>query len=523
MGPLRGLGVPDKVDPPAERIDSGIRREARVVGLRGFSTPSLEAVERRRMQLWVMSTGLLIAFSLGVVALSTWPAVWNGTETWVPPSILRISIVYMAIAFCAYSIEKEVHLHRLSKMLVDERVLSTALTNRLHEVSLLLESGRAINSVLDLQAVLDTILTSAAELLGGVSGSIMLVEGDELVTAAAQGNEAAHGARMQIGEGIAGQVAQSSEPLLIDGQADPGRFPGLLPRSSRIDSAMSTPLIHRGDVVGVLNVNAAPGRVFTEYDLRAMSVFAEQAASAISNARMYEAERQHVSELMRLDKLKGEFVALVTHELRTPITSILAANSLRRRPEMLDQREEMDDIVERQARRLDGMVEDLLAAGRMERSESPPRIEAVDIASLVRRAVSDAVIAGLDVSVDGPESALVRGDEEWLRRVFDNLLDNARKYGAPPVHVRIGAGQGTVLVSVDDNGPGVPEAQRDRVFERFQRLEAGTGQPGLGLGLSIVRGLLRRLNGDVWLQEAPGGGASFVVSIPEAQESRKAV
>jgi signal transduction histidine kinase len=401
--------------------------------------------------------------------------------------------------------------------------LSTALTNRLHEVSLLLESGRAINSVLDLQAVLDTILTSVAELLGGASGSIMLLEGDQLVTAASRGNEASRGVRIQVGEGIAGQVAKSSEPLLIDGKADSGRFPGLSPRGTKIDSAMSTPLIHRDDVVGVLNVNAGAGRVFTEYDLRAMSVFAEQAASAISNARLFEAERQHVSELMRLDKLKGEFVALVTHELRTPITSILAATNLGRRPEMADQREEMDDIVERQARRLDGMVEDLLAAGRLERAESPPRIEAVDIASIVRLAVSDASLAGLDVSVDGPPSVLVNGDEEWLRRVFDNLLDNAKKYGAPPVHVRIGSGSGTVLVSVDDKGPGVPEDQREHVFERFQRLESGAAQPGLGLGLSIVRGLVRRLNGEVWLHEAPGGGASFVVSMPEAQQSRQAV
>jgi two-component system, OmpR family, sensor histidine kinase KdpD len=518
--------VSDMAEPAKDQIDQidpGIRREARVVGLRGFKTPSLEAVERRRLQLWVMSTGLIIIFSLCVVALSTWPSIWSGTQTWISPSILRIAIVSMAIAFCAYSIEKEIHLHRLSKMLVDERILSTALTNRLHEVSLLLDSGRAINSVLDLQAVLDTILTSVAELLGGASGSIMLLDGEQLVTAASRGNEAARGVRIQVGEGIAGQVARSSEPLLIDGRANSGRFPGLMPRGSSIDSAMSTPLIHREDVVGVLNVNAAPGRVFTEYDLRAMSVFAEQAASAISNARLFEAERQHVSELMRLDKLKGEFVALVTHELRTPITSILAATSLGRRPEMADQREEMDDIVDRQARRLDGMVEDLLAAGRLERAESPPKIEDVDIASLVRIAVSDAAVAGLEVSVDGPESVVVRGDEEWLRRVFDNLLDNAKKYGAPPVHVRIGSGPGTVQVSVEDHGPGVPEDQRDHVFERFQRLESGITQPGLGLGLSIVRGLMRRLSGDVWLQEAPGGGASFVVSIPEAQESRQAV
>jgi two-component system sensor histidine kinase KdpD len=505
--------------PKDEVAVEGIRREARVVGLRGFNTPSLEAVERRRLQLWIVSTVLLIAVSLGVVALSISPAT---PPTWLPPSVLRISILFMTVAFCFYSIEKEIHLHRLAKLLVDERVLSTALTNRLHEVSLLLESGRAINSALDLQTVLHTILSSASELLEGASGSIMLREGEELVVACVLGNDVPQGERVLVGAGIAGHVLEASESLLVEGAADPDRFPGLSPNGSRIDSSMSAPLVNRGEVLGVLNVNAAPGRGFTEYDLRAMSVFAEQAASAISNARLYEAERQNVSELMRMDRLKGEFLALVTHELRTPITSILAAISIAQRPEMASKRAEMDDIVERQAKRLDGMVEDLLAAGRLERAESPPRIEAIDVASLVRRAAADATVAGLTVEVDGPDSAMVEGDEEWLRRAFDNLLDNAGKYGRPPVRIEVEAGPATVTVKVLDGGPGVPEQERERVFERFQRLEGGP-QPGLGLGLSIVRGLIRRLGGDVWVAEAPGGGAAFTVSMPNAHQRKQAV
>ena len=498
----------------------GIRREARVVGLRGFNTPSLEAVERRRLQLWIVSTVLLIAVSLSVVVLSISPAT---PVTWLPPWVLRVSILFMTIAFCFYSIEKEVHLHRLAKLLVDERVLSTALTNRLREVSLLLESGRAINSVLDLQTVLNTILSSASELLGGASGSIMLREGEELVVACVLGTDAPEGERVLVGTGIAGHVMKANESLLIDGAADPVRFPGHSANGSEIDSAISAPLVNRDEVVGVLNVNAAPGRGFTEYDLRAMSVFAEQAASAISNARMYEAERQHVSELMRLDRLKGEFVALVTHELRTPITSILAANSIAQRPEMSPQRAEMDDIVKRQAKRLDGMVEDLLAAGRLERAESPPRIESVDVASLVRRVASDATVAGISVEVEGPDSVLVVGDEEWLHRVFDNLLDNAGKYGRPPVRIEIEPGPSEVQVRVLDSGPGVPQPERERVFERFQRLEGSGTQPGLGLGLSIVRGLVRRLGGDVWVEEAQGGGAAFIVSMPKVQQHAEAV
>src|SRR5438552_9923248 len=507
--------------PDSEGIAEGIRRELRVVGLRGFSTPSLEMVERRRLQLWVLTTFLLLSVSLAVVALSVWP---SAQQSWLLPSpVLHVSIVLMALAFCTYAIEKEMHLHRLSRLLTDERVLSTALTNRLHEVSLLLEAGKAINSVLDLPAVLDTILRSATELLGGASGSIMLVEGDELVTECFQGDETARNSRVRIGEGIAGRVAESREPLLVDGKVDSERFPGWTRRRSKVESAVSTPLVSRDEVVGVLNVNAGAERTFTEYDLRAMSVFAEQAAAAISNARMYEAERQHVLELIRVDRLKSEFVALVTHELRTPITSILGAIKTAQQLETAGEREVMNDIVERQAKRLDGMVEELLAAARLERSDSPPRTEVIDVASLARIVASDLAVSGLEVELDAPASAMIVGDPEWVRRILDNLLDNAWKYGTPPVRIEVEAGKKIVVVSVLDHGPGIPDTEREEVFERFQRLGHNASQPGLGLGLPIVRGLVRALGGDVWIEETLGGGAAFRVSMVAAQSEQEGV
>ena len=499
-----------------EGLSEGIRREARVVGLSGFSTPSLETVERRRLQLWVLTALVLMAVSLAVVALATWPV--PDVLPFAISTVLRVAVVLLSAAFCAYAIEKELHLHRLARLLVDERVLSTALTNRLHEVSLLLETGKAINSVLDLKVVLDTILGSAIELLGGTSGSIMLAEEDELVTVCVRGNDHARGSRMRFGEGIAGHVAAMREPLLIDGDADPADFPGLVERAEPIDSAISTPLVSRDEVVGVLNVNTTAGRIFTEYDLRAMSVFAEQAAAAIANAKLYEAERQHVAELIQLDRMQSEFVSLVSHELRTPITSILGAIAVTHRPDAADLHEEMDDIVERQARRLSGMVEDLLTAARLGGDGPTARAEVVDIAELVRTAAFDASLAGTEVAVVAPDTALVLGDAESIRRLLDNLVDNARKYGEPPILVEVASVPGRVVVSVVDAGPGVPEAEWERVFERFQRLETDRSQPGLGLGLPIVRGLARSLGGDVWIEEAPGGGAAFRVRLRPADD-----
>jgi len=282
----------DKV-PDGDRL----RREARVAGLRDFRTPSLEAVVRRRRQLWLVTTIVIASVAAGVMVVAR-PTGSSPHMLSVP--LLRLSVILLAVACCAYAIEKEVHLGRATRMLTDERVLTAALTNRLHEVSLLLDAGRALNQLLELPELLQTVLRSACELLDANGGSMMLVEGDELVTVCVRGREEAVGARLRLGEGIAGHVALRREPVLIEGHVDPTEFPGLADREPYVESAMSLPLVHRDEVVGVLNVNAAADYAFTEYDLRAVAVFAEQAAAAIANARLYEAERAHVAELIEL-------------------------------------------------------------------------------------------------------------------------------------------------------------------------------------------------------------------------------
>jgi putative methionine-R-sulfoxide reductase with GAF domain len=274
-----------------------LRREARVAGLRDFRTPSLEAVERRRLRLWLLTTVVIALVAAGVMVV-TRPA--DGSSRMFSEPLLRLAVFLLALVFCVYAVEKESRLGRATRMLTDERVLTAALTNRLHEASLLLEAGRAMNSVLDLPELLQTVLRSACDLLDANGGSIMLVEGDELVTLCVRGRQEAVGARLKVGEGVAGHVALRREPVLIEGHVDPTEFPGLADRDPYVESAMSLPLIHRDEVVGVLNVNAAADYAFTEYDLRAVAVFAEQAASAVANARLYEAERAHVAELIEL-------------------------------------------------------------------------------------------------------------------------------------------------------------------------------------------------------------------------------
>jgi K+-sensing histidine kinase KdpD len=500
-----------------EQVTERIEREARVAGLRDFRTPSLEAVERRRLQLWVLTAILLVSISVGLVAVSTWNT--TATRAFTSTPVMRIAVVLLSAAFCLYAIEKERHLRKLSRLLIDERVLTTALSNRLREVELLLDAGKAMNGVLELSVVLETILGGAVELLGADSGSVMLLEGKELAVACARGNVGAESGRVRLGEGISGHVAQTREALLIHGKADPKDFPGLVPHADPVASAISAPLIHRGALLGVLNVNASGEKVFTEFDLRAVSLFAEQAAASIANARLYETERAHVAELTHLNRLKSEFVALVSHELRSPIASIIGAVTSSRKPEMQEHRGELEGIVERAALRLGSMVEDLLSAAELERGDSVRRLESVNLAQVVREAAADHAVTDRLVDVSAPLDAVVVCDREYVRRIIDNLIDNAFKYGSPPVRIEVAVDDHDVMLSVLDAGRGIAEADRERVFDRFQRLDTINGH-GLGLGLSVVQGLVEAMGGEVRVDEGPEGGAAFRICFPRPERSR---
>jgi hypothetical protein len=275
---------------------SGRERGASVASLREFRTPSLEAVERRRSQLWKRTTAALVAVVIGVVILSTWP---DDQALSMPASTMRTMFVVLAAGFFVFAARQELHLGRLSRMLTDERVLTAALTNRLHEVELLSRAGREMNAILELPALLRTVLQTATELLGAGGGSVMLLGDGELEIVETLGRDELLGERVRLGEGVAGQVALRREPILIDGVVDRERFPGLADREPYVDSSLSVPMIHGDRVVGVLNVNAPAGLGFTQHDLRALSVFAEPAAGALENAMRFEAQRARADAVER--------------------------------------------------------------------------------------------------------------------------------------------------------------------------------------------------------------------------------
>ncbi len=205
-------------------------------------------------------------------------------------------------------------------------------------------------------------------------------------------------------------------------------------------------------------------------------------------------------------------LANASHELRSPLTRIRMGIELMGSNPSPAFKEEIN----RNIRELDQLIDEILLASRLDASETDLGTpESVDLAGLVAEECAR-VDADLDPGDDA--SALeVQGVSRLLRRLVRNLLENARRHGAGSVHAQLRLVGATVELRVSDNGPGVPPALRERIFEPFYRLPGATERDGgVGLGLALVRSIVQRHGGAVRCEEAPGGGASFVVQLPQA-------
>ena len=228
----------------------------------------------------------------------------------------------------------------------------------------------------------------------------------------------------------------------------------------------------------------------------------------------------------RLEEEKSDFIATISHELRTPMAAVYgAAQTLLSRDAELtpSQKREMLEMVTTQAARLGQITEAVLLTTQLDRGTLAVDREAVDVAELTRSTV-DAMrpqlppSAEVDVEV-APEVGAATGARDRIQQVLVNLLDNAVKYGGDGrVRIRVEPANGAVRILVVDSGPGIPFAEQQRIFEKFYRSgpELTRAQGGTGLGLYISRELVQRMGGRLDVRSAPGAGATFVVELPRA-------
>ena len=236
-------------------------------------------------------------------------------------------------------------------------------------------------------------------------------------------------------------------------------------------------------------------------------------ASTLRHQTALNAERRAV-------ELKDEFVSMVSHEFRTPLTSIAGFSETLRATWSELSSEEIEEfliIMRQEAQHLSSLVEDILVIPRIEAGRLRLRTNEFDLAAEVA-ATSRLVFAdtGKDVNAAIPGGVMVKADRGRTGQVLRNLMDNARKYGGDAVEIEGEAGTEIYTISISDNGPGIAEADWERVFEHFEQVSKGDSRSdeGVGLGLPIARQLARAMGGDVWYVPRFPTGASFRFSMP---------
>lgn len=263
---------------------------------------------------------------------------------------------------------------------------------------------------------------------------------------------------------------------------------------------------------GSLIVTTGPLTPFFGTDeLRSLSATAVLVDLALGRARLFELER-------RSREAMQDFVAIASHDLRTPVSVIHgAAVMLGDHWQNIDDDEKHNFVsaIRRQVVLLDRLIDDLLTVSKLDVEEIDVIRESVDVTEIAREAVEAVARDGpVDISTDGPTLAVA--DPDHVTRMLQNYLNNALVYGAPPYRIEISGRDDWVTVRVIDHGSGVSEDFAPLLFQKFARADKKKSKStqGTGLGLSIVRGLAQANGGDAWYEETSSGGACFALRLP---------
>jgi len=362
---------------------------------------------------------------------------------------------------------------------------------------------------LELDELLPVLLPRIRDILSTDTCAVLLVdeERQELAARAALGieEEVEQGVRIPLGKGFAGRIAASGRPVILDNVAQADVVNPIL-REKGITSMLGVPLLVQGRAIGVLHVGTLTPRRFTRDDEELLLLVADRVAVAIERARLHE-------ELILLDELRANFVAIASHELRTPAASVYGAvATLAERGDDLspETREELLRIAYEQGERLSRLLDQLLDLSRLDSRRIRVAPRPIVLQSVLAKIAHEAVPQGTELEFDVPHDLAVIADPLVLDRVVSNLLVNATRHGEPPIVLSAEQRDRHIRISVADHGHGVPDEVRPRLFERFER---GTDVRGTGLGLAIARAYARAHGGDLVYDDA-GDGARFEVVIP---------
>jgi K+-sensing histidine kinase KdpD len=400
---------------------------------------------------------------------------------------------------------------------------------RINQIEIINEISGTLNSTLELEDLLQSTASAIYNSFGYFDVSIFLFSGDELALKAHAGtikDFLPEGYSQKAEEGLIGWVAMNGNYALVNDVSQDPRY--LIHKYQNTRSELTIPIKISDEVVGVLNIEDTKLYAFDDTDVIVLQTLADQIASALNNAQLYEKVRNANAKLTELDNLKSEFLGIVSHDFRSPLSSIILAGKSLLKSEEVEKstrfKEYMQLIVD-QANRLIQLAEDTLSITRIESGQIHLQLKIVNIERLIKEAMSLVKLSkrhNIGFSVD-PNASFIIGDQAKLRQVIQNLLSNSVKYsphgGQIFVEVR-DISDDEIQFSITDEGIGVKPDDVDKLFQKFSRVESGDAQKikGSGLGLWICREIIEAHKGKIWIESEYGKGSIFKFTLKKAED-----
>jgi two-component system sensor histidine kinase/response regulator len=396
-----------------------------------------------------------------------------------------------------------------------------------------------LNSTLEFDSVLERILFNVGRVVPHDEANIMLISGDDAYVCQSRGKtpRPVLVASLRISETAhLRQMMETGAPLIISDVSTQASWRER-PESRWIRSYLSVPIRAKGETVGFINLDSATPNFFTEAHAARLAIFADQAATAVHNARLYQQAQTELAERRRIEaelqqakeaaeaasQAKGAFLANMSHELRTPLNAILGFTQLLARDDNLtpDQRDNLATI-QRSGQHLLTLINDVLDMSKIEAGRMALRPENFDLRHMLNdleemfrlRATNKHLLLDFDLTPDLPR--YIYADEGKLRQVLINLLGNAVKFTVVGgVALRAAYHPDRLSIEVEDSGPGLTAEELTQIFRPFVQVASSQkAHEGTGLGLSISYEFVRLMGGELRVSSVPDHGSVFSFDIP---------
>jgi signal transduction histidine kinase len=400
---------------------------------------------------------------------------------------------------------------------------------RISQIELINEITHRLRSMLDREELLRVAAEAIQKTFNYCDVAIFLLD-EERRHLVLEAHSGSHGDVLPPGylqdleAGIAGWVVSHDEKVLCNDVSQDPRY--ISPASPETKSELAIPIRVEGLVAGVLNVEDRKLHAFDETDAVVLETLCEQLGSALKNARLYEDVQRTNVKLVDLDKMKSEFLGIVSHDFRSPLSSIILAGKALLKHEDVQKVKRFKDylqIIVDQANKLNQLAEDTLSITKIESGKLSYEFKVVNVERLIQDAISMIRISSrhtISFEVE-PNVLFIKADQAKLRQVVQNLIGNAVKYSPRGGAISVSAREhetDQMLLRVSDEGIGIPAEKLDSLFRKFSRVDTGEGSQikGAGLGLWICKEVVEAHGGTIWVESEVGKGTSILFTIKKA-------